>query len=240
MSPGCSEAARRISFLAAFMVAMATICSCRAAEPVFAIKVKNEINHHPVFSVFVLPDEELAIEALHNSACEARAEGGRLTVVNRNQWRYRAPALPGASFLEISAPAVTQKMRLGVFVLIPFAKLEDEYLNEYRIGAYPERALRSERAGNGQSTYGMPSGFVEVTAENQHTFLTPHFQLKQFLCKQAGAFPKYVVLRERLLLALEFILQYVKQAGYRVETLAVLSGYRSPFYNDSIENKAYS
>jgi hypothetical protein len=125
-------------------------------------------------------------------------------------------------------------MRLEVFVVIPFAEVEGEYLKEYRIGAYPEKAL------DGESAYGAPAGFVEVTEANQNTFLTPHFQLKQFLCKQESGFPKYVVLRERLLLALELILQNVKQAGFRVETLAVLSGYRTPFYNDNIENKAYS
>jgi len=48
------------------------------------------------------------------------------------------------------------------------------------------------------------------------------------------------VLHERLLLALEFILLHVRQAGFKVETLAILSGYRTPFYNDNLENKTYS
>ncbi len=229
------EQAQRILFPTAFILAIAAaISSCRAAEPAFVIKIKNEINHHQVFSVFVLPEEEIEIEALQDAACETRAEAGSLTLVSRNQWRYRAIATPGRSFLEISVPATSQKMRIGVFVLVPFAQVQGEYLNTYRIGAYPEKAL------HGESAYGAPAGFVEVTPENQEAFLTPHFQLKQFLCKQAGAYPKYVVLRERLLLALEFILHNIKQAGFRVETLAVLSGYRTPFYNDNIENKAYS
>jgi hypothetical protein len=236
MKDGFLKHTRRLLCSAAFILVIVVAGpSCRATEPALVVKVKDEINPHKLFSVFVLPEEEIDLEALQiEVTCEARADAGRLTAVRRNQWRYRAPATPGVTFLEISTAAAAQKMRLGVFVLIPFAQLDGEHLNEYRIGTYPEKAL------NGQSTYSAPSGFVEVTEANQHTYLSPHFQLKQFLCKQAGAFPKYVVLHERLLLALEVILQNVQQAGFRVKTLAVLSGYRTPFYNDIIENKTYS
>ena len=236
MKEAFCERTRGFWFSASFVFAAAGIIfSCRAAEPAFTVRIRDEVVRLGVFSVFVLPEEEISIEALHiETVCEARAEAGRLTVLGRNQWRYRAPAAPGLSFLDIGAGASSHKMRLGIFVLVPLAQMQGEYLNQYRIGEYPEKALQ------GQSVYRVPAGFVEVTRENQDTFLTPHFQLKQFLCKQAGDFPKYLVLRERLLLALEFILQHVQEAGFRVETLAVLSGYRTPFYNDNIENTAYS
>jgi hypothetical protein len=77
---------------------------------------------------------------------------------------------------------------------------------------------------------------VEVTAANDDTLLTPHFRLKQFVCKQPGGFPKYVVLDERLLLKLESVLAAVNKAGHSCPTLHVMSGYRTPYYNAVIEN----
>ncbi len=222
----------RRSFHIAFVCALAGAAfSCRTTETGFAVKIKNESNHHPIFSIFVLPEEEIEIEAWHAEAgLEAQAGAGRLVEVSRNKWKYRAPAT-GLSFIEIGA---AWKMRINVFIMISPAQLEGEYLNDYRIGAYPEKAANGHRAGS------TPAGFIEVTEANQNIQLTPHFQLKQFLCKQKSGFPKYLVLRERLLLALEFILQKVNDAGYKVETLAVLSGYRTPFYNDGLENKTFS
>ena len=56
-------------FSTAFVSALAVmICSCRAAEPALAVKIKGEINQHPVFSVFVLPEEEIDIAALQTAA----------------------------------------------------------------------------------------------------------------------------------------------------------------------------
>ena len=56
--------------------------------------------------------------------------------------------------------------------------------------------------------------------------LSPHFTLGQFVCKQAGGYPKYVVLRERLLLKLERLLEAVNAKGHAAETFHVMSGYR--------------
>jgi len=44
----------------------------------------------------------------------------------------------------------------------------------------------------------------------------------------------------RLLLKLELILEKVNQKGYPCETLAIMSGYRTPYYNKAIGNVKYS
>ena len=51
---------------------------------------------------------------------------------------------------------------------------------------------------------------------------------------------KYVVLNERLLLALEHVLAEVRAAGYRATTFTVMSGYRTPAYNRSLGNSRFS
>src|SRR6185436_18658744 len=87
-----------------------------------------------------------------------------------------------------------------------------------------------------------PSGFIEVTKENQETKVSPHSTVKQFLCKEdtTRAFPKYIVLKERLPLKLEAVLQHVNELGVNVDTLNVMSAYRTPYYNHAIGDVKYS
>jgi len=79
-----------------------------------------------------------------------------------------------------------------------------------------------------------------VTEKNEETSVSPHFQLKEFVCKQDGGYPKYVVLQERLLLKLELILEMVNEKGYPCSRLHIMSGYRTPYYNKLIDNGKYS
>lgn len=217
------------SLVLAFFFACTSSAPAPSPQPGLTLKIKNEISRHEIFSVFLLPEEEADIEVLEaEGECSANAGAGSLRTSGRNKWRYRAPATSGDYAMQISSP--TKSMRLNMFVLVPFAEVEDEYLHGYRIGAYPEKPLR------GQKIYEAPAGFIKVTESNQNIFLTPHFQLKQFLCKQEGAYPKFVVLHERLLLALEFILQKVQAEGYKIGTFGFISGYRTPYYNATIEN----
>ena len=94
----------------------------------------------------------------------------------------------------------------------------------------------------GNPLYAPPPGFIEVTKENQDTKLSPHFTLKQFLCKEdtTKTFPKYVLLKERLPLKLEAVLERVNAMGFAVDTLHVMSAYRTPYYNHAIGDVPYS
>jgi len=57
--------------------------------------------------------------------------------------------------------------------------------------------------------------------------VSQHFRLKQFLCKQSGGYPKYVVLNEELLQKLEHLLELTKRRGYHAATFYIMSGYRT-------------
>jgi hypothetical protein len=104
-------------------------------------------------------------------------------------------------------------------------------IDGFRIGRYEPRALR------GDPSYARPQGLVEVTEANHGTFVAPHFTLGQFVSKQPGGYPKYLVLRERLLLKLEVLLEEASRLGLPISTFQVLSGYRTPYYNQSIGNE---
>ena len=114
-------------------------------------------------------------------------------------------------------------------MLVPFDHGQ-QALNGYRIGRYEPVPLRGDPA------YRRPAGFVEVTPETRDVPVAPHFTLGQFLCKQESDYPKYLLVRERLLLKLEMILAAVNDLGIEAQTLHVMSAFRTPHYNKAIGN----
>jgi uncharacterized protein YcbK (DUF882 family) len=138
-----------------------------------------------------------------------------------------APAEPGIYRLSVSAPGFQQVMNeLQVITLVPFSEKRRGYLNGYRIGAY-----ETETDGI-VDAYAPPSGFIEVTPENQDLQVSTHFRLRNFLTKdQFGVWPKYLALDMRLIDKLELVLQELNAMGVRAENVAVMSGFRTPAYN---------
>ncbi len=196
---------------------------------------KGLVSSTPLGAAFVMPGETLAV-AVPVGVGEVRFEAtaGSLTATAAHAWRWTAPTAPGMYRLRAVSADLRDTVTLHAFVMVPAAAVRDGYLNGYHIGRYPAAPL------HGLAAYRPPRGFVEVTPENENVYLTPHLQLGQFVTKQGGSFPKYVVLDERLLVKLEDLLDQVHRAGYDVRRFRIMSGYRTPYYNHAIGNVAYS
>lgn len=175
-------------------------------------------------TVSVMPGESINVHS--NRRFEARNEKSELLVEDEKNWKWTAPTEPGLYSLELlpESGKKSDRVQLNVFVMVPASDLKKGRLKGYSIGSY--------RPGVGP--YSQPEGFIEVTAENEETWVSPHFQLKQFLCKQKGEFPKFMRLSEALLTKLELIVERLNQRGIPAKTLAVLSGFRTPTYNRSV------
>jgi hypothetical protein len=204
----------------------------------FAVRYHDEVSSLRVNAVFVLPGEELTIQLIDpsdsGSTFTVEASEGDVLRWGSERWNWTAPDRPALYPMTVRRDATGESMLLNVFVEVPASQLEGESLNGYRIGTYPETP------NDGHTTYRPPPGFIEVTAETLDALVAPHFRLGQFICKQGGGFPKYVVLQERLLRKLELLLERVNLAGYRTDTLHVMSGYRTPYYNHTLGNVTYS
>lgn len=189
-----------------------------AALALFAAppKERRVVFHAPLSTLTALPGERMTLEALDRT------------------WTWTAPLEPGFYPIDVVSTDSRDSIRIQAFVLVPSTRMKGEYLNGYRIGRYPDHALR------GLAIYQPPVGFIEVTRENENTFVSPHFQLKQFICRQSSSYPKYIVLNEGLVQRLEELLALANQSGYRAGTFHVMSGYRTPAYNRSIGNVVYS
>jgi len=138
-----------------------------------------------------------------------------------------APADPGVYRLALSAPGWQQTVNeLSVITLVPFTEKRGGFVNGYRMGSW-----ETETDGIADS-YAPPSGFIEVTPENQDLQVSTHFRLRNFLTKdQFAVWPKYLALDLRLIDKLELVLQELNAMGIRAEHMAVMSGFRTPAYN---------
>jgi hypothetical protein len=203
----------------------------------FSVKFKDEILPYRVMGVFVLPNEIVTLEVIdlgQNQNYQIKISNRNLNQINAKKWRWQAPAQKGLYPLIINQDGSSESITLNVFVMIPSKELKGEYLNCYRIGEYPKVALKN------MQIYKPPKGFIEVSKELEGTLISPHFKLNQFLCKQECDSSRYLVLEERLILKLELILEKVNEKGYACNTFHIMSGYRTPHYNQSIGNVKYS
>ena len=202
----------------------------------FRLQVGQETTSYRIMTFSVLPGKDLAFQVVSpmgESDYEASADTGALREEPTGRWTWTAPA-DGHHTIRIRRKDTGDTMQILVFVLVPLANVAQGTIEGYRIGAYPSTRYRDLAA------YDPPRGLIRVTPSMLDLEVAPHFRLRQFLCKQESGYPKFLALRTRLLLKLEFLLEAVNGAGHRCDTFGVLSGYRTPYYNHSIGNVKYS
>ena len=132
----------------------------------------------------------------------------------------------------IARPAVLEMATVddpqafSFITLLPWREKRGAYVGPYKMGWWPgERAVVA-------ANYENPTGFIEVTPDNQMTRMSEHFRLRDFVTHdQDNVWPKYVVLREALLDKLELVLQTMEARGIPTGRVRILSGFRAPYYN---------
>lgn len=202
----------------------------------FRVQCNHQELTYKTHSLFILPGEILRLEVMEKAdrnGYTLAAAGFGQAELSLGVWQLRAPDVPGLYPATLFRQATGRAIHLQIFVLVPYNQLRDRQVEGYPIGAYPKPLGRL--AG-----YGRPTGFIRVTAAMVNEAVSPHFQLAQFLCKQTGSFPNYIVLRPELLSKLEKILEELNTRGVPLQTLHMLCGYRTPYYNRLIHDARYS
>ncbi len=193
-----------------------------------SIVVNNEIYPYREFATYVLPAEHLDICLIAEGADAMLVESaaGTLDKVGGCRWIWTAPDSPGLIQLSISENGTTQ-MLLNVFVMTPADSVVDGAIEGYRIGEYPPQVEDSPVTLP-------PDGYIRVTEDLLGVNVSPNFKLGQFVEQQNDQFPKYVVLRERLLLKLEAFLEYLNEVEVTAESFSVVRGYITPAENSAL------
>lgn len=224
-----------IGGVAAMLVAVAIIlvpgavAAFESGRASFALEINDDlVVPYRVFAIYVLPGEQIDFRA---PLAEASANAGTLEERDSSLWHWVAPAEPGLASINFST--ADDAIRLNVLVLHPADRIEDGRLYDYRVGNYPEPL-------DGNPVYEAPDGFIELTPELLDTQVSPHFTLRQFPSKQSTDYPKFLVLRESLLLKLELLLERLNEAGHAADSFTVMSGFRTPQYNRAIGNGQHS
>lgn len=197
----------------------------------FSVRINDRIeSDYSIFSVMAMPGETVTLAT--DAGARFSSQQTPLTVTD-GRVTWQAPDTPGHHLIEIAGPT-GEMMRLNIFVLHPADEIEGGALHGYAIGSYPETPYR------GHDAYLPPTGFIGVPPELRDLPISPHFTLGQFLCKQEGGPERFAIVREDLLLKLEWLLAEVNDHGWRTDGFVVMSGYRTPSYNAAIGNGRYS
>ena len=187
----------------------------------FEVEINEVKSQYNVRACLVMPGETVRIV----STVPVFIDAAEKHLAESSDYRWTAPDVPGTYSLRLRHKPTEETVAVQVFVLTPHDRVKG-----YAIGKYPEKGGKYER----------PRGFIKVTAPDEKVWVSPHFQLRQFLCKQAGGYPKFVLVDERLLTKLELILERINSRGYRTDSLHVMSGFRTPAYNRSLGNVSLS
>ncbi|HEY6527718.1 MAG TPA: hypothetical protein VIZ65_03420 [Cellvibrionaceae bacterium] len=202
-----------------------------AAKASIKVIVNGEDIPYQRFFTTVMPGQPLNISVESQENYLVNLDNTPLSGQS-NRWVWRAPDKPGYHQAQIIEQLTQKTLTLHVFVLSALKNGSDNIAG-FTIGRYPPPK-------DGKAQYNAPLGFIEVNATNQHLYLSPHFQLGQFICRQKDGLPQYIALVPDLLEKLEWLLEGVNQRGTRLDTFEVMSGFRTPFYNRLIRNVVHS
>lgn len=203
------------------------------AKAGFSVEFDGLVNPWSLMTVSLMPEDLLSINVINDPALPAfhfESDHGEFTETSDTTAAWKAPAEPGVYCVRVLAKDSDKVMCLHAAVMRPWNG-DTEYLGEYRIGVYQDKPYLDN------PRYKKPRGFIEVTEENKDTWLTPHLQLSQFVCKQKSDYPKYMLVDSRLLLKLETLIEELESQGRSASHLYISSGFRTPAYNIAIGNK---
>jgi hypothetical protein len=169
------------------------------------------------------PGETLASDTLPPGAVATFSSGAAA----ESSAVMSAPRQTGVWSLAIALGNVIRPITdFSVITLFPAAQKSSGRIGLYYIGNWPS-ARASARAD-----YTPPSGFIEVTPQTQNTALSDHFRLRDFFPHdQQAVWPKYIVVKMKLVDKLELVLDDLRAHGIRTDRVTVLSGFRTPQYN---------
>ena len=200
----------------------------------FGIGVNNELYPYALFSTFVNPNERTVLRVVDPGSAEfsLTASAGNLEATDARRWVWIAPRTPGRATINVTR-GDGSSLDLQAFLQVPASEIRSGSLRGYPIGRYPP-ALR------GEAIYDPPAGYVEVQPGDLSVRLSPHFALGQFLTDPSDRYPKFVVIRERLLLKLEALLERTNQRGIRADSFGIVVGYRTPMRNAEVGGAEHS
>jgi Peptidase M15 len=211
-------------FLAALALLLATSVAADLRNPFFPDGTHIQLGGVPDFlqRVFVptVPGVENTFR-VRGASVDAVLDAPEGFVCTRRDGELviRAPQGEAQGYIRIRLGA--RELVLTVINLVPYSRVRQGLLDGYRIGNYVEP----------------PKGFMRLTAANRDLWVSDHYRLRDFQCRLDGP-AKYLVVRTEALVKLE-LLQHILETRHhvRMTRFAIMSGFRTPYYNALIGNE---
>jgi len=186
--------------------------------------LNGEAPPYDYWFVKVLPGENARFSLPGGHSLRA---DGDLVEVSEGKAAWTAPQETGFHEIEITDAEGETVQQVTAIVLEPAENFEDGSEDGFRMDKHPRTP---------------PAGYIRLTEEDMDRRITPHFRAGQFICKQQpGHWPKYIALTDPMMRRLEALLISLREDGVTdAETLYVMSGFRSPFYNFGIGATEFS
>ena len=175
----------------------------------------------------VVPGEKVSDSAVGGATLRVESPGTTGSDVAPRSGIFRVFAAIGSALKPVGD--------FSVIGLVPRSTKQNGKVGLYYVGNWPgEKGGRVKAPGKAPADrYLPPSGFIEVTRANADTRVSEHFRLRDFLTHdQPNVWPKYLVLQMRNVDKLELVLSDLAQRGIDVSGVTVMSGFRSPQYNE--------
>ena len=145
------------------------------------------------------------------------------------------PKKPGVWSVAVAiGNAIRPVADLSLITTEPFSAKSNGRIGLYYLGNWPAERKRGKVGPSraAPAAYANPSGFIQVTPQNEDTYVSEHFRLRDFLTHdQPNVWPKYVVLQLKLVDKLELVLEDLAAHGVDISGVKVMSGFRTPRYN---------
>jgi len=177
-----------------------------------AVSINSVDMHEEMHSYIAAPNELLYIEA---KECKDLPNNGKYYTIK--------------SLNNTTVHCDNRKVQ----IIIKDAKSHKGKVNHYKIGSYPE-AMR------GLKSYKAPQHFLTLKNSKDNIKFSTHFYARDFLCKQASKYPKYLVVQSSLINLLEKMIAEANKRGVKIKKFVIMSGYRTPAYNKAIGSSKYS
>lgn len=186
--------------------------------------LNGEAPPYDYWFVKVLPGENARFSLPGGHSLRA---DGDLVEVSEGKAAWTAPQETGFHEIEITDAEGETVQQVTAIVLEPAENFADGSEDGFRMDEHPRTP---------------PVGYIRLTEEDMDRRITPHFRAGQFICKQQpGHWPKYVAVTDPMMRRLEALLISLREDGVTdAETLYVMSGFRSPFYNYGIGATEFS
>lgn len=200
-------------------IAAKTVTKAETDIAAHAVTIRSDTLPRSTWHKTILPGETLFVDTQN----EEKAYIDDQIVMGA----WTAPVEAGEHTLKILTP-YEEIARVTIFVLEPSSSISKKgFIGKYRIGHYPRNT---------------PKGFIKLDKDDRNIQISPHFKVGQFLCKQQpGTWPKYLIVSEDNLLRLETLLDDLNEnRDTEADTLFVMSGFRTPFYNTAIGSAKFS